>query len=398
MTGEAGPELLAGEFLSLQAMRGTMNLPRDAYYPRILLMLLDALEEACAEACARALPDQGPMDIRQQLALSGTGEAQRAMMLSSLLARHVTDLEACLLWFALLLEAGCALAQRMEENPVRRAVHFLLPEYLDALYRLSNLYFLQTGQCAQDLLGQYPEIMPGRPLPACIRPPRDGVCGPWQEAGLWDEMALLTLAAAARQARDACIRAGHGVGDGLPLETALLCRQHETLLSSLLPQRAPLDRLRRTQYMTAFLYDSCGQDETLPGPVRALAMGEEQFALLRLQRTEEWLRRLSANVRTLPGFPAPLLLRPCKGYVRDALQGVGDAMLGDRSVSAQGAVSPESRRYRQILCPDEAALPSRQVIRQVIARTGSDYRFEIARHPIGSFRDRAQEPGNNIVC
>ncbi len=383
----------AGELLPLDALRGPLELPRDAYYPRLTLMLIRALEEACRDASQTALREQTALVVRQDIALSAMADAQRAMMLSALLTRNVTDGENCLFWFALSLETACAMTLRMEDNPARRVMCFLLPEYQDALYRLANLYYLQTGQAARDLLGHSLEIMPGRPLAVCRRPPRDVVGAHWQDAGLWDEMALLTLSAAAGQSRLCCltaaVRARDRLSRELSQEIALICQQHETLLTSLLPRRAPLDRLRTHHYLTAFLFGSCGSDETLPGPVRSFAMGEEKHALIRLRRTAELLRRAEPSARELPPFPAPLLLRPCKGCVREALGNVEQTLRNGRIMPIDPAEWAAFRDDRAISHPDGTQTPSRRVIRKMIAETGRDYRFESAPPPIDPKREQS---------
>ncbi len=396
MTGRAGggknrpapeeePKPPAGEPFPPQAMRGPFDPPRYAYYPRLVPMLIWAMEEACRSASFQALLDQTALRTRQELSLSAQADAQRAVSLSFPLARRVNDGELCLYWFALSLETAAAMSRRMEDNPARRVLRFLLPEYQDALYRLANLYCLQEGPDAWEFLRDFPVIMPGRPLAVCRRPPGDGVCAPWQDAGLWDEMALLILSAAAGQSRLACLQAATRAGDRLARdlfrEAGLVCQEHETLLSSLLPRRHPMDRLRTRHYLTAFLYASCGRDETLPGPVRSFAMSEEKHARIRVERTTELLRGADSSIRDLPPFPAPLLLRPCKGCLREAMLGVAQTMRNGRIVPFDEAGQADFRQDGENLRPEEALVPSNRVIRKMIAETGRDYRSETAGRP-----------------
>ena len=208
-------------------------------------------------------------------------------------------------------------------------------------------------------------------------------------------MALLALLAVAGQSRAACeltaSRARDRLSRELCQETALLCQQHETLLSSLLPRRPSLDRLRMVQYLTAFLYDSCGLDETLPGPVRSLALGEERFALIRLQRTAELPGGADRGLRELPPFPPPLLLRPCQGCVREALRNAGQTMRNGRISPLDGAGQAALRNGGDIRSPDGTRMPSDRVIRKMIAETGSDYRDEAAPPSIGTVQERPRD-------
>ena len=299
------------------------------------------------------------------------------------------------LLYALLSTDLCAtLAQRMGECPLRQALHFVLPEFLDEMYRLGNLMMLTEKRGAERLLQGYAEIMPGRPMIACHRHPFDCVQSPLVPAGPLEEMAPLFLCAlteakkafllfTAGQAQDALAR-------GLYLECAQLAEQHATLFASLLPPKEPLDRLLLCQYAEGYLYDSCVQDEKIP-VLRQLWLEEEARELSHIRKAENMLRAAGRPV-DLPPFPAPLRLAPCKGYVREILQAAGVTARRDGYVPV-GQLPPGADffRYQQRVCVPPEETPSHAVVSRLIAATGSDYRYEIAPHPLEALRNRSQD-------
>ena len=95
----------------------------------------------------------------------------------------------------------------------------------------------------------------------------------------------------------------------------------------------------------------------------------------------ELLRGADSSIRDLPPFPAPLLLRPCKGCLREAMLGVAQTMRNGRIVPFDEAGQADFRQDGENLRPEEALVPSNRVIRKMIAETGRDYRSETAGRP-----------------
>lgn len=390
------PPALEQGLRPLEALARGAILPKEAPYTQARALLLAAMERysvALSQQLSTALSSQ---DVRRDLALLRRIDARQAATLSALRPPDKEgDCQRAILLAMLSLELAAVLAQRLGEGTVRQALHFALPEFLDEIYRLANLLMLTEGKQAQQLLAGYVEIMPGRPLIACHRHPYDEVRAPAVPAGILEELSPLLLCAVAEEKQcfllHAANRAEDGLARGLYLELSLLAEQHETLFASLVDQREPLDRLLLCQYAESYLYDSCAREEEIAS-LRQLYLEERDHELAHIRKLSDLCARENGNAPALPDFPDRLRLGPNKGYVRDALQNVGITSLRESYVPVgtlpQGA---DFFRYQQRVCPQAEQVPSHQVAAQVIEKTGEDYRFEIALHPVEALRNRQKD-------
>ncbi len=363
-------------------------------YPLLRVLLSHSAEMECAEAAARCLSLLPSQETKRDISLLSRMDARQAASLSAWLS-GLNDPEIRALYYALLtLELAASMAQRMGDGPVRQALDFFIPEYLDELYRIANLLFLHGTESAQALLYSHAEIMPGRPMIACHRHPYDCVSAPAPSLTLWEELALLLLAGAEKEKlRHALYLSAVGRDDlsrAFFAELSLLSQQHLAQFSSLLPPQGPLNRLFLHEYAACYLYDSCA----------ALCSSQDLKSFSREEREHEWahlhkINRLlmqTQSAREIPAFPPPLALGPNKGYVRDTLQNLGVTALRE-GFSPVGALprGADFFRWQKRLCPDPNAVPSHRVVQAVIDKYGTDYRFEIAPHPVEALRLRTRD-------
>ena len=61
------------------------------------------------------------------------------------------------------MDLTAALAQTVGDEHVKKALDFALLEDFDHLYRYADLLDMETHVKAEDIVGRYTEIMPGRP-------------------------------------------------------------------------------------------------------------------------------------------------------------------------------------------------------------------------------------------
>ena len=387
---EAGRKALEAELCSLNECSGAPGEPVTGYYPRLKSLLLEAVLQKCIRFSQETEALLGDTGLRRDLALLRRVEMEQAFRVRSHLAFFCHDAEECLYRAALLLETGAALAQRMEDHLLRQTIHFLLPEFLEILYRLAQLLRYQRDESPSAILERYPEIMPGRPLALCHRHPEDDVGAPWPEMGPEDELSCILLIAAVEAFQSACDQAAFHAQDslerGLMQELSLLAEQHRTLLSSLCPDRPPLIQLRELHAVLCWLRDAAPQ-----GGEKDAVNEQGQRGNAYLERLTVWVRILYPDAPEIT-IPPPLILGPSKGYVRDSLQTIGHTLRLGRPVP-RTSLSPDGTyaRYQRRLCPDFKELPSHQVVQQIIAQTGQDERYEIALHPIPSLRDRTRD-------
>lgn len=367
----------------------------NAPYARTRALLLFAMEHASFAFSQHALPFLSSQDARRDLCLVSQIDGRQEISLLQCRPQDETELERAILFSMLALELSAVLGQRLPNGDLRRAMHFVLPEFLDEIYRLSNLMMLLEGRPAHELLGGYVEIMPGRPLLSCHRHPYDLIRRPQSGASILESMAPLMLAGVCQSQRLCFLSSAANVKDSLAralyLELAQLSCQHQAHFESLIPHQSPLQRFFLWQYTEGYLYDSCAQEEE-NAALRQMYLEERDHELAHIRKAADLYAREMGESLPIPEFPDRLRLGPNKGFVRDILQQVGITALREDYVPVgqlpQGA---DFFRYQQKICPQAENVPSHQVISRLIEKTGEDYRYEIALHPIEALRNRQKD-------
>ena len=102
-------------------------------------------------------------DVRRQLALLRRLEQQQQKLLSALKPVDETVLEHTIGYEQLAVDLTAHLAQREADPYVKTALDFALLEDFDHLYRYADLMDMETGVHAEDMVGHYTEVTPGRP-------------------------------------------------------------------------------------------------------------------------------------------------------------------------------------------------------------------------------------------
>lgn len=86
-----------------------------------------------------------------------------------------TQLETTISYEQLAVDLTAFLAQRATDKSFKAALDFALLEDFDHLYRYADLLENDMGVRAETLVGNYTEIMPGRPTIAHHRHPNDSI-------------------------------------------------------------------------------------------------------------------------------------------------------------------------------------------------------------------------------
>ena len=120
----------------------------------------------------------GDNDLRRALAELRRSEQQQQKLLAHLKPADETALEHTIGYEQLAVDLTAHLAQRVGSPDVRGALDFALLEDFDHLYRYADYLDAATGEKAEELVGRYTEIMPGRPTVAHHRHPADTVRRP----------------------------------------------------------------------------------------------------------------------------------------------------------------------------------------------------------------------------
>ena len=120
----------------------------------------------------------GDNELRRQLARIRRGEQQQQKLVSMLKPADETILEHTIGYEQLAVDLTAALAQTVGDEHVKKALDFALLEDFDHLYRYADLLDMETHVKAEDIVGRYTEIMPGRPTIAHHRHPFDSIKKP----------------------------------------------------------------------------------------------------------------------------------------------------------------------------------------------------------------------------
>ena len=342
-------------------------------------------------------------ELRRALALSRRVEQQQQKMIASLKPADETVLEHTIGYEQLAVDLTAGMAQEEPDPMVKAALDFALLEDFDHLYRYSDLLEQESGVRAEQLVGHYTEIMPGRPTIAEHRHPTDNVRFyiDNKTAQPLTKLHTAIITAAEQQTMNyymnVCAAYPTDAGRRLYQEIGLIEEQHVTQYGSLIdPRVTMLECLLNHEYTECYLYYSCYMDETDPHIKR---VWEEHFrqeiahlhaaaGLLKQYEHKDWQQVIPDG-----NFPALLKLHENIAYIRGVLG--SQAQLTSRlenyiDESKLPADAPFYPFQRALNTPVEQ-VPSHFVIRDYIAERGQDYRWQTAESPVPELRDRTRD-------
>lgn len=342
-------------------------------------------------------------DLRRQLALLRRSEQQQQKLLSHLKPADETVLEHTIGYEQLAVDLTAYLGKRVKDQGLKNALDFALLEDFDHLYRYADLLDMQANVHAEDLVGRYTEIMPGRPTIAHHRHPYDDIRFAMTDpkCALFDVLAANVITGAEQQTMNYYMNVAatypEETGRRLYQEIGMIEEQHVSHYGSLLnPNLTWLENLLVHQFTECWLYWSCHETETCPHMKETWAFLLDQ-ELLHLHTAETLLQKYEDKQwqQVLPdgNFPAPLKLESNIEYVRDVLANtVNNTSLREHYVCVSD-LPPHSdfAEYQQRVNHCEENVLSHKVIEEYIRRNGTDYRFEIAENPIPELRDRTKD-------
>ncbi|HML45868.1 MAG TPA: hypothetical protein PKE04_03860, partial [Clostridia bacterium] len=267
-------------------------------------------------------------DLRRELALLRRVEQQQQKRVACLKPPDETILEHTIGYEQLAVDLTAALAMDEKDPIVKQALNFALLEDFDHLYRYADLLEMELGIQAQNLVGGYTEIMPGRPTIAEHRFPFDdvrGYLGP--SADITSKLNANIITAAEQQTMNYYMNVaplyGSEMGRRLYQEIAMIEEQHVTQYGSLLdPNATWLENLLMREYMECYLYYSFLEDEK-DRRIRDVWAAHFEMEVAHLHRAAELLRRYERREwsEVIPGGAFPKLLRfhDTRDYVRRVL-------------------------------------------------------------------------------
>ena len=342
-------------------------------------------------------------ELRRTVALIRRSEQQQQKLIAHLKPGNETPLEHTIGYEQLAVDLTAHLAKRVSDMGVKNALDFALLEDFDHLYRYANYLDMQSGVKAEDLVGRYTEIMPGRPTISEHRHPYDSIRFPMtgRSPDAMNLLAANVITAAEQQTMNYYMNLAatypEETGRKLYQEIGMIEEQHVSQYGSLLnPNLTWLENLLIHQFAECWLYWSCFETET-DAYVKSVweRMFEKELmhlhiadGLLREYEGKEW-QQVIPNAE----FPEPLRLESNIEYVRQVLGStVNNTACRENYLDV--AALPQGGTFadyqQQVNVPLEN-VPSHSVIQQYIAQKGQDYRFETAPNPVPELRDRSAD-------
>lgn len=341
------------------------------------------------------------MDLKREIAVTRRVEKQQQMQLAALKPIDESPLEQTIGYEQLAVDLTAILAKREPDAHVKMALDFALLEDFDHLYRYADLLECDKGIRAEELVGGYTEIMPGRPTIAEHRYPYDNVkpATDFQCADLITKLNVNIITAAEQQTMNYYMNIApfyvNDIGRRLYQEIGLIEEQHVSHYESLIdPNCTWLEMALMHEYNECYLYYSCYCDEK---DLRIKAMWEELFEqeLSHLHKAAELLARYENKnwQQVIPDgeFPELLAFTPNIEYVREVIANtVRNTSLFDDYPNINDM--PDDAKFfffQNRVNSDTSSVPSHEVIRNYINCKGMDYRYETKPHPINELRNRA---------
>lgn len=365
---------------------------------RIILMNGTEFENVWfSHQASRHMQDQ---DVRRELALMRRGEQQQQKALAHLKPADESMMEHTIGYEQLAVDLTAHLAKRVTHPGVKDALDFALLEDFDHLYRYADYMDMHEHVKAENLVGGYTEIMPGRPTVAHHRFPYDSIRFPMTDRPgvLIDCLAAQVITAAEQQTMNyymnTCALYPEETGRKLYAEIGMVEEQHVSQYGSLLnPHLSWLENLLVHQYTECWLYWSCAETETVPHVKKVWKWMLEQ-ELMHLHIAQELLEKKEdkhwQQVLGQGEFPEPLKLESNIPYVRQVLRDTVCMTAQRENYVDVHQLDRESSfaQYQQRVNTPLANVISHGVIEDYIRWHGQDYRFETAPHPIPDLQCR----------
>ena len=364
-------------------------------YTRARIILMNGIEVEGAifsHQFARNLTDP---NLKKQLAMTRRVEQQQQKAINWLSPGDESALETTIGYEQVAVDLTAFLAAHVPDQYVKQVFDFGLLEDFDHLYRYSNLLQMTQGVKAEQLVGRFTEITPGRPTIKEHRHPFDDVRKPISRhtSDPLTKLYILTLLAGEQQTMNFYMNLGNSlkeeVGRGLYQEIGMIEEQHVTQYESLLdPSTSWIENALLHEYNECWLYWSFLAEER-DNRVKQIWELHLNMELTHLQAIAEVSRSMGVEPeQVVPAkFPEPLKFSSQIEYVRQILETQVSWNAFETEIGAPDKL-PENSRYtacQEML--NSGAVPSEDVITRNRKVSGSEYRQEIAgEHPVAELR------------
>ena len=339
-------------------------------------------------------------DLRRTIALIRRNEQQQQKLISSLKPVDENQLETTIGYEQLAVDLTAFLAQHVSDKHVKAALDFALLEDFDHLYRYANMLESDMNVKAEDYVGDYTEIMPGRPTISHHRHPFDSVKEPIcnKTATPFDKCAVNIITAAEQQTMNYYMNLGgfykSQKGREVYTEIAMVEEQHVSQYGSLIdPTASWFEMCLMHEYIECYLYYSmmCDESEENVKKVWERLLEQEISHLhaaaknLKKYEKKEWQEVIPDG-----NFPELISFKSNKHYVRDIIKNTVCNTANRESYININKLSKDADffKYQNKVIKTPKDVASHKVIDEHIERFGKDYRVQDKEHPIKELQDR----------
>lgn len=339
-------------------------------------------------------------DLRRDIAYLRRLEQQQQKKLASLKPCNETILETTIAYEQLAVDLTASIAMKEPDKNVKAQLDFALLEDFDHLYRYSDLLEFDMGIHAEELVGRYTELTPGRPTAAHHRHPNDDIRRHIKDttANPITKLHVNIITAAEQQTMNYYMNVGqfymNDYGRAIYNEIAMVEEQHVTEYGSLIDTTCTwLEGLLMHEYVECYLYYSCFKDETCPKTKKLWeSLYQEEVAHLHYaaELLKKYERKDPEVVIPDGAFPELLTFQPNIEYVRKILANTVEntAKLEDYVNVCDLDKDADFFIYNNTVNNGKGVDPVHEFMTTYIKQKGQDYRWETAENPIECLRCR----------
>ncbi len=392
-------------FLSLEAMYPEpYDKKKASPYTKTRVILMNGTEYESVWFLHQFARHCDNEEIKGYLAVVRNQEQQQQKLIACLKPLNESILETTIAYEQLAIDLTATLAQNDNDKANKEALNFALLEDFDHLYRFSNLMLLdeQKGN-PEELVGEFTEIMPGRPTLAHHRYPMDNVKKAMnaKKSDLYSKLVANIITAAEQQTMNYYMNISqwykNDLGRKLYAEIGMVEEEHVTQYESLKdPTCSWLEQWVLHEYTEAYLYYSAYEEEEDKN-IRQIWHDHFKMECAHLKTAcmllEKYDKKAVSDVIGTGEFPKLLKLGTNKDYVRDVLERT-ILLTCDRQSYIDIMKLKENAdffQYQDEVIEDEETTASHQVIEETIKKYGQDYRFEDKPHPVKELRNRKKD-------
>ncbi len=342
-------------------------------------------------------------DVRRSVGMIRNMEQQQQKLIAALKPMDEDILETTIGYEQLAVDLTAILGARAKDKHVKDALDFALLEDFDHLYRYANLLETDFGEHAEKYVGDYTEIMPGRPTIAHHRHPYDNIkqaiCNKTADPITKLDVSIIT--AAEQQTMNYYMNLGafykNKIGRELYTEIAMVEEEHVSQYGSLIdPTCSMCENMLMHEYIESYIYFSMLNDETDKNIKKIwerlfeqeLTHLHEALKLLRKYEKKDW-----SDVIPNGTYPELISFHSMKDYVRGVL-GKTVTLTGDREKYIDVKKLDDKAnffKYQDKVNTKPAEEAGHVVIENHTARFGEDYRVQDKEHPVKLLRDRKKD-------